>query len=96
MVIQKAGKTDALVKGDETVTFQDTDTIDVERVGTDGKTLKFSTKKNIKYFSVNSSGGTNEDNKGATGDNAIAIGKDAASSANNAVVIGKSATALKK
>ena len=91
----KAGKTDALVKGDETVTFQDTDTIDVERVGTDGKTLKFSTKKNIKYFSVNSSGGTNEDNKGATGDNAIAIGKDAASSANNAVVIGKSATALK-
>ena len=91
----KASKTDALVKGDETVTFQDTDTIEVERVGTDGKTLKFSTKKNIKYFSVNSSGGTNEDNKGATGDNAIAIGKDAASSANNAVVIGKSATALK-
>ena len=91
----KAGQTDALVKGDETVTFQDTDTINVERVGTDGKTLKFHTKKNIKYFSVNSSGGTNEDNKGATGDNAIAIGKDAASSANNAVVIGKSATALK-
>ena len=90
----KAGKTDALVKGDETVTFQDTDTIEVERVGTDGKTLKFKTK-NLKYFSVNSSGGTNEDNKGATGDNAIAIGKDAASSANNAVVIGKSATALK-
>ncbi|EHO48014.1 ESPR-type extended signal peptide-containing protein, partial [Haemophilus sp. oral taxon 851] len=88
----EAGKTDALVKGDETVTFQDTDTINVER---DGKTLKFRTKKNIKYFSVNSSGGTNEDNKGATGDNAIAIGKDAASSANNAVVIGKSATALK-
>ena len=91
----EAGKTDALVKGDETVTFQDTNTINVERVGTDGKTLKFHTKKNIKYFSVNSSGGTNEDNKGATGDNAIAIGKDAASSANNAVVIGKSATALK-
>ena len=91
----KAGKTEAVVKGDETVTFQDTDTIEVERVGTDGKTLKFNTKKNIKYFSVNSSGGTNEDNKGATGDNAIAIGKDAASSANNAVVIGKSATALK-
>ncbi|KKZ55159.1 ESPR-type extended signal peptide-containing protein, partial [Haemophilus haemolyticus] len=90
----KAGKTDALVKGDETVTFQDTDTIEVERVGTDGKTLKFNAK-NMKYFSVKSSGGTNEDNKGATGDNAIAIGKDAASSANNAVVIGKSATALK-
>ena len=48
----EAGKTDALVKGDETVTFQDTDTINVER---DGKTLKFRTKKNIKYFSVNSS-----------------------------------------
>ena len=80
------------VTGGDVVTFQDTDTIDVER---DGKTLKFHTKKNIKYFSVNSSGGTNEDNKGATGDNAIAIGKDASSSANNAVVIGKSATALK-
>ena len=91
----KAGKTDALVKGDETVTFQDTDTIEVERVGTDGKTLQFHTKKNIKYFSVNSSGGGNENNDGATATDAIAIGKDAASSANNAVVIGKSATALK-
>ena len=90
----KAGKTDALVKGDETVTFQDTDTIDVERVGTDGKTLKFSTKKNIKYFSVNSSGGTNEDNKGATGTDAIAIGKNASSTGSNAVSLGSGAKAL--
>lgn len=89
----KAGKTDALVKGDETVTFQDTDTIEVERVGTDGKTLKFSTKKNIKYFSVNSSGGTNEDNKGATVDGAIAIGKNASSTGSNAVSLGLGANA---
>ncbi|WP_143421505.1 ESPR-type extended signal peptide-containing protein, partial [Haemophilus sp. CCUG 66565] len=87
----KAGQTDALVKGDETVTFQDTDTIDVER---DGRTLKFKTKKNIKYFSVNSSGGTNEDNKGATGDNAIAIGKDASSTGSSAVSLGLGAKAL--
>ena len=86
----EAGKTDALVKGDETVTFQDTDTINVER---DGKTLKFRTKKNIKYFSVNSSGGTNEDNKGATGGNAIAIGKDASSTGSNAVSLGLGANA---
>ncbi|WP_118776862.1 ESPR-type extended signal peptide-containing protein [Haemophilus haemolyticus] len=89
----KAGQTDALVKGDETVTFQDTDTIDVERVGKDGKTLKFHTKKNIKYFSVNSSGGTNEDNKGATVDGAIAIGKNASSTGSNAVSLGLGANA---
>ena len=90
----KAGQTDALVKGDETVTFQDTDTINVERVGTDGKTLKFHTKKNIKYFSVNSSGGGNENNNGATATDAIAIGKDASSTGSNAVSLGFGAKAL--
>ena len=90
----KAGKTDALVKGDETVTFQDTDTIDVERVGTDGKTLKFHTKKNIKYFSVKSSSGGNENNNGATATDAIAIGKDASSTGSNAVSLGLGAKAL--
>ncbi|WP_215770379.1 ESPR-type extended signal peptide-containing protein, partial [Haemophilus sp. SZY H36] len=57
--------------------------------------LKINPKYKIKYFSVKSEGGANENNDGATGKDAIAIGKDAASSANNAVVIGKSATALK-
>lgn len=90
----ETGKTDALVKGDETVTFQDTDTIDVERVGTDGKTLKFHTKKNIKYFSVNSSGGGNENNNGATAANAIAIGRDASSTGSSAVSLGFEAKAL--
>jgi len=90
----KAGQTDALVKGDETVTFQDTDTINVERVGTDGKTLKFHTKKNIKYFSVNSSGGGNENNNGATATDAIAIGKNASSTGSNAVSLGFGAKAL--
>jgi len=90
----EAGKTDALVKGDETVTFQDTDTIEVERVGTDGKTLKFHTKKNIKYFSVNSSKGGNENNDGATVIDAIAIGKDASSTGSSAVSLGLGAKAL--
>ena len=57
--------------------------------------LKINPKYKIKYFSVKSAGGTNENDDGATATDAIAIGKDAASSANNAVVIGKSATALK-
>ena len=57
--------------------------------------LKINPKYKIKYFSVKSEGGANENNDGATATDAIAIGKDAASSANNAVVIGKSATALK-
>ena len=87
----EAGKTDALVKGDETVTFQDTDTINVER---DGKTLKFKTKKNIKYFSVKSSGGGNENNDGATATDAIAIGKDASSTGSSAVSLGSGAKAL--
>ena len=87
----EAGKTDALVKGDETVTFQDTDTINVER---DGKILKFRTKKNIKYFSVNSSKGGNENNDGATATDAIAIGKDASSTGSNAVSLGFGAKAL--
>ena len=86
----EAGKTDALVKGDETVTFQDTDTINVER---DGKTLKFRTKKNIKYFSVNSSKGGNENNDGATGADAIAIGKDTIAKKANAIAIGHEAKA---
>ena len=87
----KAGQTDALVKGDETVTFQDTDTINVER---DGKTLKFHTKKNIKYFSVKSSDGGNQNNDGATATDAIAIGKDASSTGSNAVSLGLGAKAL--
>ena len=79
------------VTGGDVVTFQDTDTIDVER---DGKTLKFHTKKNIKYFSVNSSGGGNENNNGATATDAIAIGKDASSTGSNAVSLGFGAKAL--
>ena len=90
----KAGKTEAVVKGDETVTFQDTDTIEVERVGTDGKTLKFNTKKNIKYFSVKSSDGGNQNNDGATATDAIAIGKDASSTGSSAVSLGLGAKAL--
>ncbi len=46
----------------------------------------------VKYFSVNSTGGTNEDNKGATGQDAIAIGKNASASSDNTVALGSGAT----
>ena len=76
------------VTGGDVVTFQDTDTIDVER---DGRTLKFKTKKNIKYFSVNSSGGGNENNDGAKGNNAIAIGKDTRAGSQKTIALGNEA-----
>ncbi len=46
----------------------------------------------VKYFSVNSTGGGNADNKGATGTNAIAIGKDTTAAGTNTVAIGGGAT----
>ncbi|MWQ76932.1 hypothetical protein GHJ37_07940 [Glaesserella parasuis] len=48
--------------------------------------------KQIKYFSVNSTGGGNVNNDGATKSNAIAIGRDATASQNQAVALGKGAT----
>ncbi|QSI34338.1 adhesin [Variovorax sp. RKNM96] len=46
-----------------------------------------------RYYSVNSTGGTNEDNLGATGTDAIASGKNAAAAGASAVAIGLGATA---
>ncbi|QDC45206.1 YadA-like family protein [Methylophilus medardicus] len=46
-----------------------------------------------KYYSVNSTGGGNLNNDGATGADAIASGKDAIASKDNAIAIGKGATA---
>lgn len=46
------------------------------------------TSSGVKYFSVNSTGGTNEDNKGATGADAIAIGKNASSTVAGATAVG--------
>jgi autotransporter adhesin len=45
------------------------------------------------YYSVNSTGGTNEDNLGATGVDGIASGKNAVTSANAGVAMGLGATA---
>ncbi|MGP4789897.1 ESPR-type extended signal peptide-containing protein, partial [Psychrobacter sp. 1Y11] len=47
----------------------------------------------IKYFSVKSTGGGNENNNGATGADAIAIGKDASSSGLAAIGLGLNAEA---
>jgi autotransporter adhesin len=47
----------------------------------------------IRYYSVNSTGGGNEDNLGATGANAIASGKDAAASGANSIAQGLGASA---
>ncbi|WP_235944109.1 hypothetical protein [Variovorax boronicumulans] len=46
-----------------------------------------------KYYSVNSAGGGNENNDGATGADAIAAGKDAQATAVNAVAMGTAAQA---
>ncbi|OEZ29777.1 hypothetical protein AO062_17110 [Variovorax boronicumulans] len=46
-----------------------------------------------KYYSVNSTGGGNENNDGATGADAIAAGKDAQATAVNAVAMGTAAQA---
>ncbi|RRH78735.1 hypothetical protein EH244_32245, partial [Variovorax beijingensis] len=46
-----------------------------------------------KYYSVNSAGGGNEDNLGATGADAIASGKNATAAGTSAVAIGLGATA---
>ncbi|MGM8886887.1 ESPR-type extended signal peptide-containing protein, partial [Psychrobacter sp. 1U2] len=47
----------------------------------------------IKYFSVKSTGGGNENNNGATGADAIAIGKDATSTGDAAIGLGLNAEA---
>ncbi|WP_429609838.1 ESPR-type extended signal peptide-containing protein [Variovorax sp. W2I14] len=49
------------------------------------------TANKIRYYSVNSTGGGNEDNLGATGADAIASGKDASATVNGAVAIGSGA-----
>ena len=56
--------------------------------------LKINPKYKIKYFSVKSEGGTNENNDGATATDAIAIGKNASSTGSNAVSLGLGAKAL--
>ena len=56
--------------------------------------LKINPKYKIKYFSVKSEGGTNENNDGATATDAIAIGKNASSTGSNAVSLGFEAKAL--
>ena len=55
--------------------------------------LKINPKYKIKYFSVKSAGGTNENNDGATGADAIAIGKDTTALRANAIAIGHEAKA---
>ena len=56
--------------------------------------LKINPKYKIKYFSVKSEGGANENNDGATATDAIAIGKNASSTGSNAVSLGLGAKAL--
>ncbi|MBB3105763.1 autotransporter adhesin [Psychrobacter luti] len=45
-----------------------------------------------KYYSVNSSGGTNDDNQGASGQNAMAMGRNAVASGSQAISIGSGAS----
>jgi trimeric autotransporter adhesin len=46
-----------------------------------------------KYVSINSTGGNNEDNKGATGADAIAIGKNTTAAGTDSVAVGRGASA---
>ncbi|EFS22275.1 Hep/Hag repeat protein, partial [Fusobacterium gonidiaformans 3-1-5R] len=46
----------------------------------------------VKYFSVKSTGGNNENNDGATADNAVAIGKDSSATEENSIALGSDAT----
>ena len=46
----------------------------------------------VKYFSVKSTGGKNENNDGATADNAVAIGKDSSATEENSIALGSDAT----
>ncbi|EIJ74928.1 ESPR-type extended signal peptide-containing protein, partial [Haemophilus haemolyticus] len=53
--------------------------------------LKINPKYKIKYFSVKSSGGGNENNDGAKGNNAIAIGKDTIARSQKTIALGNEA-----
>jgi len=46
------------------------------------------TANKIRYFSVQSTGGGNENNNGATGADAVAVGKDASATVDNGVALG--------
>ncbi|MDA5132265.1 YadA-like family protein [Psychrobacter sp. ANT_H3] len=48
-----------------------------------------------KYYSVNSTGGTNDDNLGATGQNAMAMGRNSVASGSQAISIGSGASGQK-
>ena len=74
--------------GDITI---DPDTTDPNKTVWD---LKINPKYKIKYFSVKSEGGANQNNDGATATDAIAIGKNASSTGSSAVSLGLGAKAL--
>ncbi|WP_296243775.1 MULTISPECIES: YadA-like family protein [unclassified Psychrobacter] len=62
-----------------------TDAVNVDQLGT-----AISSNK-TKYYSVNSTDGTNDLNEGATGQNAMAMGRNAVASGSQAISIGSSA-----
>ena len=67
----------------------DTDAVNVSQL----KGLSSTVAANkTKYYSVNSSGGTNDDNQGASGQNAMAMGRNAVASGSQAISIGSGAS----
>lgn len=70
----------------------DSDAVNVAQLK--GLTNVVATNK-TKYYSVNSSGGTNDDNLGATGENAMAMGRNAVASGSQAISIGSGASGQK-
>ncbi|RJF90250.1 hypothetical protein [Sphingomonas cavernae] len=78
--------------GSKVITNVATGVAGTDAVNVDQLTNTVATNK-TKYYSVNSTGGGNEANDGATGTDAIASGKDALASASNSVALGAGANA---
>ncbi|KXA11912.1 Hep/Hag repeat protein, partial [Fusobacterium equinum] len=75
-------KASTVVKGNEVTV--NVDSTDLEK--------KIQAAGKVKYFSVKSTGGNNENNDGATADNAVAIGKNSSATEENSIALGSDAT----
>ena len=80
-----AGGTVITGVADGTIATNSTDAINGGQLAATNATLE---AQKTKYFSVNSTGGTNENNEGATGEDAIAIGKDTSATGFKATAVG--------
>ncbi|MGP9637037.1 YadA-like family protein [Psychrobacter sp. AOP3-A1-26] len=76
--------------GNKKITRVDAGTAGTDAVNVDQLGAAISSNK-TKYYSVNSTGGTNDLNEGATGQNAMAMGRNSVATGSQAISIGSSA-----